>query len=434
MSELQEQIKRDGYAEIMVFLKPEKRVRDEGRLTLDRETTKGLQAEVAKDLSQFFGRFEKSREVIVTRELRAHAKARAELDINDVQLSQPRAKSVRFFPNLGIMLGTVDEAGLNALAKDDKAVTKISPVSDAELIKPQLSTALAAEQPQGMSWGIERLGILQLWENGIDGTNVTIGHVDTGVDATHPALADAIDGFAEFDRAGEQVINAVASDSGRHGTHTAGIMVGQPFSGYTFGVAPGAKLASAMVIEGGIVASRLLGGLDWCVGQNVKIINISLGFRGYDPQFEDIIRILRQREILPVVAVGNEGPNTSRSPGNYRDVLSIGAVDNLDQVWIDSSSNRIPQPSGYIKPDILAPGADVWSTIPGGKLLSLSGTSMAAPHIAGLAALLWSARPHATMAQIEGAILRSAVRPPAITTIRGNRGVPNAVSALNYLP
>lgn len=434
MSAIDEQLARDGHAEVMVVLKPEKRTRSDGRLSLDLASTRDLQAEAAKELAGYFSRFEKSREVLIARELRAHAKARAALANEPDSQPLPRAKTVRYFANLGIMLGSVDREGLAALASEDKVVANISAVSDAELIRPQLSAALAAEVPTGLSWGIQRLGVQELWDKGHVGTDVVIGHVDTGVDAGHPAISNAIDGFAEFDRMGEQVINATPNDSGRHGTHTAGIMVGQAHDGLTFGVAPGAKLASAMVIEGGRVAARLLAGLDWCVGQNVKIVNISLGFRGFDPQFEDIIRILRQREVLPVVAVGNEGPNTSRSPGNYRDVLSIGAIDALDQVWIDSSSERFSPPNGYIKPDILAPGADVWSSIPGGGLLSLSGTSMAAPHISGLAALLWSACPQATMSQIEGAILKSATRPPAITTNRGNKGVAHGPSALNFLP
>jgi subtilisin len=204
--------------------------------------------------------------------------------------------------------------------------------------------------------------------------------------------------------------------------------------GVSFGVAPGAKIASAMVIEGGKTAARLLGGLDWCVGQGVRIVNISLGFREFNAQFIDIIRILRQRDILPVVAVGNEGPLTSRSPGNYRESLSVGAVDEFDQIWIDSSSQRFPAPQGYMKPDILGPGVDIWSSVPGGRLLALSGTSMATPHISGLAALLRQHKPTASVAEIETALFKSAVRPPAIATARGNRGIPDGVAALNFLP
>jgi subtilisin family serine protease len=82
---------------------------------------------------------------------------------------------------------------------------------------------------------------------------------------------------------------------------------------------------------------------------------------------------------------------------------------------------------------IIAPGASIYSSVPGGLLRPLTGTSMAAPHIAGLAALLMSAKPEASVAQIEAAILASCKRPPSISTLRGNKGVPDAVEALKAL-
>ena len=87
-----------------------------------------------------------------------------------------------------------------------------------------------------------------------------------------------------------------------------------------------------------------------------------------------------------------------------------------------------------MKPDILGPGVDIWSSVPGGRLLALSGTSMATPHISGLAALLRQHKPTASVAEIETALFKSAVRPPAIATARGNRGIPDGVAALNFLP
>ncbi len=432
---IDEKIARDGHAQVLVVLKPSKLVREHGRMALDVGATRDLQAEAAKGLESHFSRFRDAREVTIARELRVQIKSGTGQAALAAETAPPRAKAFRYFPNLGVMLGTVDAAGLMALeARRDDTVSKIAPATDAELIRPQLSAALAAAPPEGISWGIRRINAHALWDKNLTGEGVTIGHVDTGVDAAHPALGNAVDAFAEFSRAGEQVTGAMATDSGRHGTHTAGIMVGRPVNGFSFGVAPGAMLASAMVIEGGTVAARLLGGLDWCVGQGVRIVNISLGFRGYDAQFEAIIQLLRQRDILPIVAIGNEGPSTSRSPGNYRKSLSIGAVDEFDQIWIDSSSQRFPAPKGYTKPDILGPGAEVWSSVPGGGLLALSGTSMATPHIAGLAALLMQHSPDAPVQRIERAIVRSASRPPAIVFARGNRGVPDGLKALGYLP
>ena len=98
----------------------------------------------------------------------------------------------------------------------------------------------------------------------------------------------------------------------------------------TFGVAPGAKLAAATVIEHGDTAARVIAGLEWCIGQGIKVVSLSLGVRQYEPLFSRIFQILRQRDILPVAAIGNEGAQTSRTPGNLPEVLSVGAMDVTD--------------------------------------------------------------------------------------------------------
>jgi subtilisin family serine protease len=119
-----------------------------------------------------------------------------------------------------------------------------------------------------------------------------VGHLDTGVDGNHPAFGadgEAIKAFAEFDMAGNQVTGAQANDSGEHGTHTAGTIVGRTNSGGTFGVAPGARLASALAIEGGQVIDRVVAGLEWIVGQNVRILSMSVGLRGFVTAFEEVI-------------------------------------------------------------------------------------------------------------------------------------------------
>jgi subtilisin family serine protease len=261
---------------------------------------------------------------------------------------------------------------------------------------------------------------------------VLVGHLDTGVDGKHPALRGAIAEFAEFDWLGDPVSGAVAHDSDEHGTHTAGTIAGRKVRSTSFGVAPGAKLASALVIEGGNVVARVLAGLDWVVGLKVRIISMSLGLRGYQEDFLPLTRILRARGILPIFAVGNEGPGTSRSPGNYAEALSVGACDRKGQVADFSSSQEFRRAAGPIVPDVVGPGVDVESCVPGGYA-QMSGTSMATPHIAGLAALLFQAKPEATAEEVEAAIFTSAHRTASMTADRANRGLPNAVEALGAL-
>src|SRR5262249_21353312 len=147
---------------------------------------------------------------------------------------------------------------------------------------------------------------------------------------SHPALKDAIQHFEEFDLMGDPVAGATPHDSDEHGTHTAGTIAGRKVASTAFGVAPEAMLASAIVIEGGNVIARLLAGMDWAVGLGVRVLSMALGLRGYHPDFLPVTRILRAKGIQPVFAVGNEGPGTSRSPGNYAEALSVGAGDDQD--------------------------------------------------------------------------------------------------------
>jgi subtilisin family serine protease len=277
------------------------------------------------------------------------------------------------------------------------------------------------------------LNVPALWKHGYDGKDVVVGHLDTGVDGNHPALKGAIADFAEFDMTGNQVAGAKPRDSGEHGTHTAGTIVGRPVARGSFGVAPGAQLASALVIEGGQVIDRVLAGLEWIVERNnVRILSMSLGLRTYTDAFQALIDALRRNNILPVIAVGNEGADTSRSPGNYENVLSVGACAENDTVADFSGSQKFDRADRFV-PDLVAPGVDVLSCIPNGKYARMDGTSMATPHVAGLAALLLHAAPSASAADIEKAILESCSLPASMPDYRANRGVPDAVKAAGLL-
>lgn len=190
-------------------------------------------------------------------------------------------------------------------------------------------------------------------------------------------------------------------DTDEHGTHTAGTIAGRTSAGRAIGVAPEALLANAIVIEGGNATARILAGMDWVIGQGATILSMSLGFRGFQEDFLAVTQTLRERGILPVFAVGNEGPGTSRSPGNYAEALSVGAMDANDQVADFSGSQRFDRPDNPLVPDLVAPGVAVISAKPGGGFQEMDGSSMATPHIAGLAALLMQAAPAATIDGIE---------------------------------
>jgi subtilisin len=188
-----------------------------------------------------------------------------------------------------------------------------------------------------------------------------------------------------------------------------------------------------MVIEGGQVVARVLGGMDWVVARGARILSMSLGLAGWWTDFLPITRILRQRGVLPVFAVGNEGPGTSRSPGNYTEAISVGAFDRLGDVAPFSSSQRFERAVDPVVPDLVAPGVDVISARPGGGFQSMRGSSMATPHVAGLAALLLEAKPTATVDELEGAIFGSCRREPGWAPERAGRGSPDGPRALELL-
>src|SRR5207248_467032 len=215
------------------------------------------------------------------------------------------------------------------------------------------------------TWGIRRLKADQLHQQGVTGQGVVVGHLDTGADGKHPALKTAFHAFAEFDDFGFEVTPAPAPhDTDEHGTHTAGTIAGRTVTGRAIGVAPEAKLASAIVIEGGNATARVLAGMDWVIGQGARILSMSLGFRGYTDDFLSLTQLLRARGVLPVFAVGNEGPGTSRSPGNYAEALSVGAMGANGKVADFSSSREFARAADPRVPDLVAPGVGIVSAKP----------------------------------------------------------------------
>jgi phospholipase C/subtilisin family serine protease len=414
---LENQFAAAGVAEVLVFMK-------------DGTAPRTELASRAVGLSRHFRSSDLSHDAALLAALRGPAGAAGLASGTGGPRPAVAAPAHRFFPHLGIMYGTVDRVGLSALQADE-GVAAVHEAPRLSLIRPIRD--VATTQRGASSWGLERLRILEVWEAGFKGKGILVGHLDTGVDSTHPALKGAVAQFAEFDLLGHQVPNAPAHDSGRHGTHTAGTIAGRAVGSVSFGVAPEATLASALVIEGGNVVARILGGMDWVVGQGARVLSMSLGLPGFTPAFLDVTRRLRERNVLPVFAVGNEGPGTSRSPGNYAEALSVGAMDEHDDVADFSSSQRFQRSEDPLVPDLVAPGVDIASCVPGGGFAVMSGTSMATPHVAGLAALLFQAKPAAGADEVERAIFESCHLPASMDRERANRGVPDAVLALRLL-
>jgi subtilisin family serine protease len=340
------------------------------------------------------------------------------------------APAVFHYSRLGCSLGYADRDGVVALEAHPEIEAVYAGLS-LGLVRPVRLGAADLRQKQ--TWALRALRVEKLWNQGLTGAGVRVGHLDTGIDAGHPTLKGRVAGFAEWDVLGRRVEGAEPHDTDIHGTHTAATLAGKAIGGRSIGVAPGCELYSGLVIEGGAALARVLGGMEWMIELGIKVLSMSLGWRGYNPTFLTVTRRLRQQGVLPIFAIGNEGPGTSRSPGNYPETLSVGASNRQKRVAPFSSSIHFNRDIDPNQPDLVAPGGGIISARRGGGYLSMDGTSMATPHVAGVAALLWQARPEATVDQIELALRQTSGPITDEDAVRFGNGLINPLAALATL-
>jgi hypothetical protein len=269
---------------------------------------------------------------------------------------------------------------------------------------------------------VPQIGAPKAWAAGYDGKGVKVAVLDTGVYADHPDLKGQVIEAKNFSTA------ATTDDKVGHGTHVASIVAGTgaKSGGKYKGVAPGAKILSGKVLDddGYGDDSGILAGMEWAAQQGADIVNLSLGGTdtpGIDPLETEVNKLSEQKGILFAIAAGNEGQGgdqTIGSPGSAADALTVGAVDDNDK--LADFSSRGPGLDGSIKPDVTAPGVDITAAAAPGSLidkevgenpagyLTISGTSMATPHVAGAAAILKQEHPDWTFAELKSALTGSA--------------------------
>lgn len=278
-----------------------------------------------------------------------------------------------------------------------------------------------------------QLQIITLRKLGYTGSNIKIGHLDTGIDTHHPAIQHQPFAFQYFDRYGFAIDNITPFDSAQHGSSIASIICGRLENGHPVGIAPDSKLYSGVVLEHGNIISRILFGMAWMLEQKVQILCLPLGIPGYTSVFTTLIHLLRQQGVLVVASIGNLGAGRSLSPGNYQNVLSVGAANTEGTVAKFSGSYHPHGQQTCTKPDILAPGTDIWAAKPGGGYQTVKGTSTACALVAGVAALLLQAAPSASPSLIEAALVNTSTPLPQDKGHRCRGGIINPEAALCYL-
>lgn len=350
----------------------------------------------------------------VLRNLRAKA-MHTQQDLRAYLRSQQLSGSIRTYRPFWIINAVLVEGKASAIRamynRSDVRIVKENYVFSV----PETEIHHTGSAPGLSEWGIEKIHADRVWDTyGFRGKNIRIGHLDTGVDIHHPDLAGKVAAWAKIDPYGTILDSSEAYDSGYHGTHTAGIMVGGDAGGSAIGVVPEARLLSAMVVTRGVgTFAQVIAGLEWIIDPDgnpstddgADIINLSLGMTGINEDFIEPIDNLINADIFPAFSIGNSGQGTSSSPGNLPESYGVGAVDQNDEVGFFSSGNEVtwnvpPYVGVWIKPDIAAPGVNVKSSVPGGYAY-LSGTSMASPFVAGSAALVRQANPNLTVTQIK---------------------------------
>jgi len=270
---------------------------------------------------------------------------------------------------------------MNALLASREILRIDDDVEVFALAKPvKIQKAIKPQPPEVLPWGVDRIDAEKVWQT-TTGDPIKVAIIDTGVDVKHPDLIDNLKG-------GVSTVSYTTSynDDNGHGTHVAGIVGAIDNEIGVIGVAPKIDLYAVKVLDrrGSGYISDVIEGIEWVINQKKSqggdwIINMSLGTSSDVKSFYDEIKKAYDAGITMVAAAGNTGGGVTY-PAAYPEVIAVSATDENNQ--IASWSSRGPEV------DLAAPGVNIYSTYKGSTYKTLSGTSMAAPHVTGAAALV----------------------------------------------
>ncbi len=277
--------------------------------------------------------------------------------------------------DLDIIGGSVvllsNETAVNLLKKNPKVLRVDDDVEVLALAKP-----VSIQAAQVLPWGVDRIDADLVWPTGNNANPIKVAVIDTGISKDHPDLKNNIKGG----------VNTIVSrkgwnDDNGHGSHVAGIIGALNDAVGVVGVAPLVDLYAVKVLgaNGSGYLSDVIEGLQWSAANGMKVANMSLGTSSNIQSFHDAIIAARNAGVVLVAAAGNSGAAVG-FPAAYPEVIAVSATDSNNN--LASFSSRGPEV------DLAAPGVSIYSAYKGSGYATLSGTSMASPHVAGSAALV----------------------------------------------
>ncbi len=326
---------------------------------------------------------------------------------------------------------------LNAIAIDlplqasDKALAALQNHFDVDFVEPDYLASVnkpgknppgknpPAVVPQSIPWGITKVWDSFSFSSATFTSNVVkVGVVDTGIDLDHPDLQDNIFGnvtFAARSKSGD--------DDNGHGTHVAGTIAALDNSIGVVGVAPTSHLYAVKVLDrrGSGRYSDVAVGINWCINNNIDIINMSLGGASTNTTLQSACDLAAAAGVLVVCAAGNDGQANVSYPAKYSSTVAVSAMTEQETLaYFSNYGSEI---------DLTAPGTNINSTYKDGGYTVFQGTSMASPHVAGVAALIKMKYPGISLANFKTALF-NAVDLGWTADKQGN-GLVNAPLALN---
>ncbi|MEU6497751.1 S8 family serine peptidase [Streptomyces sp. NPDC046984] len=354
--------------------------------------------------------------------------ARALTSITSTATAQDHDRAAKFWADLTAQ--TTPQSAARAAATPPSLANGVRKVWLDGKVKADLADSVA------------QINAPEVWADGDTGQGVDVAVLDTGYDTGHPDLDGVVASSASF------VPGEDATDHYGHGTHVASTIAGNGAAsgGKEKGVAPGVRLHVGKVLDntGAGADSWIISGMEWAARDaKARVINMSLGggpTDGTDPLSQAVNELSAETGTLFTIAAGNLGPGegTVATPGAADAALTVGAVDSSDTV-ADFSSRGPRFRDDAAKPEVTAPGVGIvaarsqWAIFGSGSYATLSGTSMATPHVAGVAALVAAEHPVWNGSRIKDALVSTAMPTSVNSVDAGGNGRVDAVTATGKL-